>query len=153
MDSEEDDMAAIMGFSSFSDMPKPKRQRLDKSEESATNANNTPLGQRQKRETQIEGLIEGVALSESHAGAAASGVISLPVGRIAEHNHKPSRQFENKTQQNDTLAILNKSFGELTPQDLQRLRSGIKQTDGRTVFFSPSFITQDPWSRMKKQQR
>lgn len=152
MDSEEDDMAAIMGFSSFSDMPKPKRQRLSKEEESATKANNTPLGQRKSRETQIESMIEDVALSERHAGAAASAAVSLPVGRRAENRDNPKHQAVTYTQQFDPLAILSKSVDDLTPQDLQRLRSGVKQVDGRTVFFSPSFIMQDPWNRRRNQR-
>src|ERR1700759_3624510 len=83
---DDDNMAAIMGFSSFSEMPKPKRQKVDDSSSNSlsSNPNKTPLGKRNPRELQASEpeLNSGPGnLLSGHVTSNRADETSLPLGR------------------------------------------------------------------------
>jgi len=155
MDAVDDpDMTAIMGFSSFTEMPKPKRQRLDNTTNTSSldNPNNTPLGQRG------DPIVRNVPTSTSRSKAS-QGTISVPLQQPASlllsraleppSNVSIMQDGTSSAIPTQDKAILMKELEELTSQDLYLLRKGLKRFDGRIVFFTKGFI-EDPWNKAVK---
>jgi hypothetical protein len=173
-----DDMAAIMGFSSFTEMPKPKRQKREEKQSeksnglptnksslsSCENANLTPLGQRGSNKSSIpakqtipvptKSQNEFVDPSSENQNGTANSKRRLPVavsfsGTTHKENTNILTQNHKFTPANREGAVLAKNLDELTDEDLRLLRRGIRAVDGRTVYFSKRFID-DPWAALKK---
>jgi hypothetical protein len=154
--SDDDNMAAIMGFSSFSEMPKPKRQRVDEesSKPSSNNPNEIPLGKRNR--SQIQGLESAPISGQSNLhtlsiSSESADQVALPLGRPSTIGNDSASQVSSSVTSDSQKEhpILEKTLDELTYSDLQVLRHGIRAADGRTIYFSKAFI-EDPWERMKK---
>jgi hypothetical protein len=154
--SDDDDMAAVMGFSSFSEMPKPKRQKVDEkpSKLSSNNPNAIPLGKRMPKERQAAEL-EPIQMKTNQPTTSLTsdfaGQMALPLGR-------PSALGSNSTNHGDSSTssasykghpVLEKALDQLTFSDLELLRHGVRAADGRIIYFSKGFI-EDPWEQVKE---
>jgi hypothetical protein len=167
MDSTEADMAAVMGFSSFTEMPKPKRQKFDKDSASISSPNNpnrAPLGQRHQTSSKVPlqpaSDVEDQPRYASNSPEPISLSLPLPLGRTSgwaslEQAGETSASSYGQAHQSghgEAHPVLSKSLEELTQQDLQILRKGVNDGDGRTVYFTQKFI-EDPWSALKSSSR
>jgi hypothetical protein len=159
MDQMDDEMAAVMGFSSFTEMPKPKRQKFDKDSTSISSSNNpnrAPLGQRHQTSSKIP--LQPVSDGEEQPRYASNSPepMSLPLGRpsgwsgLGQAGEASATSYGQARQSGHGEAhpVLLKSLEELTQQDLQILRKGVNDGEGRTVYFTQKFI-EDPWSALK----
>jgi hypothetical protein len=132
---EEDQMAAMMGFSSFAkpvETVASKKRKLEEATESgepsrppaakgavAHNANYMPLGQPRERIERTE--------------------------RAEPTQHA---QVEPSDDGTGAHPVLQKKLEELTSDDLYALRKGVPDGEGRTVFFLNTFVEEDPWARL-----
>jgi hypothetical protein len=159
----DDDMAAVMGFSSFTEMPKSKRQKVyyeNISTSSSNNPNKAPLGQR--RQNPPEASFQAATDSEEQPRYASNSPEpkSLPLGQPSGRPTSGQAREESSLGYGQTRQVrpgeahpsLSKPLEELTQQDLQLLRRGIRDGEGRTVYFSRRFI-EDPWSPLKSSSR
>jgi hypothetical protein len=144
MDEMDDEMAAVMGFSTFSAVPKPKRQKLSNpSGEQGTSANMIPLGQPKPQARKVpvddtEFPTYDDTTSDNH---------QAPDPSTSSYGQQHAGQSFQNSAISFTETLLKKSLNDLTPEDLSILRRGVKIEDGRTVFFLPKFIEENPWSR------
>jgi hypothetical protein len=140
---EEAEMAKLMGFTGFSTGSKLKKRKLNASEDTTPvdgiqyeirDKSNPNLIEITEPRTQGKGLAKKVTTERDEPAEAAQS---------RDSGHVTSEANAQWTSSEDT--IFNKSLGELTSQDLNRLRFGLKRADGLTVYFMPSFI-EDPWA-------
>jgi hypothetical protein len=161
MDSDDMDMANVMGFSSFSEMPKPKRQKRgnDSPASQTTNPNKTPLGNlKVQRIAQPVG--HDLVLSANALHSSATSSIKLPLGQqaktstaAADDSAAAAIPVEREATaldppRREEKPLLLKTLDELSPSDLQLFRKGVVRADGQKVYFSKGFI-EDPWARLR----
>ncbi|KAF2631547.1 hypothetical protein BU25DRAFT_190813 [Macroventuria anomochaeta] len=153
---ENDEMAAMMGFSSFGGTKKRKFDQAHspaKDEYSASGANSTELGVRTKASSNEnpsgEEPLSAAPLAK--APPPASGLASfLARGQALPEkppNAAPVRQ-DGTTQAGPSASELISFGGPSIPRaELNALRFGVKNADGDTAYFLPSFV-EDPWGKL-----
>jgi hypothetical protein len=166
--SDEIDMAAVMGFSSFSDVPKPKKRKV---EEGGSAANAIPLGQRvratkpeqdEAQESNPTGLpILGQRDEPSsahqrsenhnhqHQGGHGRGGRGGNRGGQHQRNIKDNRPYYPSEETDGAHPVLLKKLEELTKIDEFLLRGGVRDDHQRIVFFTKSML-EDPWEKLRK---
>lgn len=153
---ENDEMAAMMGFSSFGGTKKRKFDQTKspaKEEYSASGANSTELGVRIKAsENQPTG-------GEEVPSAAPATKLPPPTGGLASFlargqalPEKPpqaaSTQSEVSSQVDPSVSELVSFGGPSVPRaDLNALRHGVQNEHGDMAYFLPSFV-EDPWEKL-----
>ena len=153
---ENDEMAAMMGFSSFGGTKKRKFDQANspaKDEYSASGANSTELGVRTKasHDQQPSGeealSATPVVQQQPPAGGLASFLARGQV--LPEKPPKASPAHQEETMQLDTSVAESVSFGgpPIPRAELNALRFGVKNAVGDTAYFLPSFV-EDPWERL-----
>ncbi|KAJ8114410.1 hypothetical protein OPT61_g3701 [Boeremia exigua] len=153
---ENDEMAAMMGFSSFGGNKKRKFDQTKspaQDEYSASGANSTELGVRTKTSNYQQ------ASDEEAAGTATTAKQPAPAGGLASYlargqalPEKPPKAApvqQEETNQEDPAASAEISFGgpSISQAELTALRFGVANTDGDTAYFLPSFV-EDPWEKL-----
>ncbi|KAF2664608.1 hypothetical protein BT63DRAFT_460100 [Microthyrium microscopicum] len=140
---ENDEMAALMGFSAFSETPKTGKKRKSDNphydaskEEQGSGSNNIPLGQPRERLPAASSHPPDSARTpmSSHLPNAVAVADSNATGLTASQGPHP---------------VLAKSMEELTDNDLFALKKGVPDGEGRIVYFQKSFVEEDPWARLK----
>lgn len=159
---ENDDMAAMMGFSSFGGTKKRKFDHANspqaKDDYSASGANSIELGVRTQipsNEQQSGEEIPGAKSPAQHTSAplpTGSGLASF----LARGQALPEKP-PNAVQKQETIAGAGVdfsasetiSFGGLpiSRADLNALKFGVKNGIGDAAYFLPSFV-EDPWERL-----
>ncbi|KAJ4355002.1 hypothetical protein N0V95_003339 [Ascochyta clinopodiicola] len=157
---ENDEMAAMMGFSSFG----AKKRKFDQANSpkaqdvySASGANSTELGVRSKASSNEQ------QDSEDRLGTAspvqqkptqptlASGLASfLARGQaLPEKPPKPTRFPQEAPTAADPAVSEMVSFGgpSISRGELNALKFGVKNESGDAAYFLPSFV-EDPWERL-----
>lgn len=160
MDEENEDIAAAMGFSSFGGEKKRKFEQTNspKTNHSASGANSTQLGVRSKdaaHDTFQDG-VDAAPLNSStpkSAKPAASTGLAEFLARAKALPEKPPQAQgpPSIANQEDSQAIGDVSFGgqPISRAELNALRFGIKNENGDTAYFLPSFV-EDPWANLKR---
>ncbi|KAL1609742.1 hypothetical protein SLS59_001252 [Nothophoma quercina] len=163
---ENDEMAAMMGFSSFGGTKKRKFDQTNspkaKDEYSASGANSTELGVRTKGSSneQQSGVdntdASSTAQFEAKPPPPASGLASF-LARGQALPEKPPNTLQHRQQntlQDDSAASEQVSFGgpSISRAELNVLKFGVKTETGDTAYFLPSFV-EDPWERMTSTTR
>ena len=159
MDEENDDIAAAMGFSSFGGSKKRKFEQASSpvAQDSASGANSTQLGVRPKNISQ-QTPKDGTSAAPSN-NSASKPTKPTPTG-LAEFlargktlPEKPPQVEESPSAagQDDTRATETVSFGgkPITHAELNALRFGVRNENGDTAYFLPSFV-EDPWANLKR---
>ncbi|KAF2027880.1 hypothetical protein EK21DRAFT_70967 [Setomelanomma holmii] len=148
MDEEEDlDIAAAMGFSSFGGVKKRKYDQTNSpktpSVMDASGANSTELGVRPKKASKPTSKAKKAPQPTGLADFLARGQTIPDKPQIAP----PS---ESVSSQHDLSASEMVSFGgsPISKAELNALRIGVKDKNGDTAYFLPSFI-EDPWEKLK----
>ncbi|KAF1350286.1 hypothetical protein EJ07DRAFT_139579 [Lizonia empirigonia] len=157
---ENDEMAAMMGFSSFGGTKKRKFDHANspkaKDDYSASGANSTELGVQTKipsNEQQSGEEISGAKSPVQHTSAplpTASGLASF----LARGQALPEKP-PNAVQKQETIAGVDSSASEtvsfggppISRADLNALKFGVKNGNGEAAYFLPSFV-EDPWERL-----
>lgn len=148
-------MAAMMGFSSFGGTKKRKFDQTKspaKQEYSASGANSTELGVRIKVQEFESGDSEGVHGAAATASAKqppSSGGLASFLARGQALPAKPPQAVPETTAQADPSASEMVSFGgpSITRAELNALRHGVRNENGDTAYFLPSFV-EDPWEKL-----
>lgn len=157
---EEADMAALMGFSTFSEVPKLKRRKLEVESESTNStserkqeqsASSKPLSINPAPQNQAGGssaLHSGPhhSFNQSHRGRGGRGGRGGH-GNQPHGNQKDDRPYYPSEETDEAHPVLSKRLDELTPADLHLLRGGVRDAQQDIVFFSKSMI-EDPWQRI-----
>jgi hypothetical protein len=161
MDEENEDIAAAMGFSSFGGAKKRKFEQANspKTNHSASGANSTQLGVRSKDAVHdaFQDRVDAVPLNSStpkSAKPAASTGLAEFLARAKALPEKPLHAAEGPpsiANQEDSSATENVSFGgqPISRAEVNALRFGIKNENGDTAYFLPSFV-EDPWANLKR---
>lgn len=151
---ENDEMAAMMGFSSFGGTKKRKFDQTKspaKDDNSASGANSTELGVRTKASGNEKSDGEKASSASATTNASAGGLASfLARGQaLPEKPPAPTPVHRGSTSQEDPSASELVSFGgpPVSRSDLNALRFGVRNTDGDTAYFLPSFV-EDPWEKL-----
>ncbi|KAJ4312067.1 hypothetical protein N0V94_007632 [Neodidymelliopsis sp. IMI 364377] len=158
---ENDEMAAMMGFSSFGGAKKRKFDQAEspkaKDEYSASGANSTELGVRTKVSSHgHNGSKENVAAAPSTKQKVrlppSGGGLASFLARGQALPEKPSGGVETPHEtvpQTDSSTLETLSFGgpSISRADLNALKFGIKNENGDTAYFLPSFV-EDPWDKL-----
>lgn len=155
---ENDEMAAMMGFSSFGGTKKRKFDQTNspaKEEYSASGANSTELGVRTKAPENQTSTGEEVPITSASAvttqpppnGGLASFLArgqALPAKPLQPVSSHPEASFQADPSASDTV-----SFGgpSIPRAELNALRNGVRNEDGDTAYFLPSFV-EDPWEKL-----
>jgi hypothetical protein len=153
---EEAEMAKMMGFSGFSSGSKPappggnKKRKLNvsPSDDRTAAPRGIPLGNSKGPNANLIAVPatravprqEAPSLDPAAGGSSGEGAPPAAAGQEARAEAESGGGGEREED-----AVLEKPLERLTGQDLARLRFGIRQADGRTVFFLPSFL-EDPWA-------
>lgn len=152
---ENDEMAAMMGFSSFGGTKKRKFDQAHspaKEEYSASGANSTELGVRTKApdNEQLSGEEAPSTVSHAKPPPPANGLASF-LARGQALPEKPARAPHSqdgpaRTGPSESETV---SFGgtSISRAELNALRFGVKNQDGDTAYFLPSFV-EDPWAAL-----
>lgn len=173
---EDEDIAAAMGFSSFGSAKKRKFDQTNSPKARAagvSGANSTKLGVRPKTAAEVQGQkvqatidtvvsstdAEDAAQSHSHPTttkvegkqkqpAATNLADFLARGQTLPDKSSHTQSLANPPIQDDPSATYTVSFGGpcITQAELNALRSGVKDENGDTAYFLPSFV-EDPWER------
>lgn len=155
---ENDEMAALMGFSDFG-----KKRKFDqtkspvKDEYSASGANSTELGMRTKASDNepTSGENQASATPVSKGAPPAGGLASFLARGQALPDEVPEAAplRREKMKQADPSASELVSFGgaSISRAELNALRFGVKSADGDTAYFLPSFV-EDPWEKLLSQR-
>lgn len=157
---ENDEMAAMMGFSSFGGTKKRKFDRANSpkanDEYSASGANSTELGVRTKVSNNEQQSSEGSGTTSSlHQPSKplppASGLASF-LARGQTLPEKPPKAAHNQQEpldEADASASQTVSFGgpSISRAELNALKFGVKDENGDAAYFLPSFI-EDPWEKL-----
>jgi hypothetical protein len=135
---EEDQMAAMMGFSSFA---APAETIASK-----------------KRKTSDTHYTEGgeAARPPAPKGAAAHNSNYMPLGQPRERVKVEPIESTEQAGPSDEIGhttglhpILQKKLEELISDDLYALRKGVRDAEGRTVFFQNTFVEENPWAKLE----
>lgn len=156
---ENDEMAAVLGFSQFGGTKKRKFDQTKspvKDEYSASGANSTELGVRTKalENQQTRGEEPASAAPVSKETPIAGGLAGF-LARGQALPEKPPQtapvQYE-ATRLSDPSASEMVTFGgaSVSRADLNALRFGIKNAEGDKAYFLPSFV-EDPWEKLLSQ--
>ncbi|KAF2640424.1 hypothetical protein P280DRAFT_526790 [Massarina eburnea CBS 473.64] len=167
-----EDIAAAMGFSSFGGVKKRKYDQTNspKAKPDASGANSTKLGVRPKlasEDSPVDNAPQSQPPSASKTTTtkgkqnqnqpAASGLAAF-LNRGQSLPDKPPKSDEIQTNvpvtqelQGDPDPAHMISFGakEIPRAELNVLRNGVKDGNGDTAYFLPSFV-EDPWAGMRK---
>lgn len=168
---EEDDIAAAMGFSSFGGTKKRKYDQTNspKTKADASGANTTKLGVKTKivassEQENIEdaefisaaGPMYQIAQPQSYNNTqkspAATGLASFLARGQALPGIPPEMQYVNEALSSvGPSATETVSFGgpSISRDQLNALRFGVKNENGDTAYFLPSFV-EDPWKSFMK---
>jgi hypothetical protein len=163
---ENDEMAAMMGFSSFGGTKKRKFDQTNspkaKDEYSASGANSTELGMRTKtlsneQQSDVDNVDTApISQQESKAPPPASGLASfLARGQaLPEKPPNVTQSYQPIPPQIDASASEHVSFGgpSISRAELNALKFGVKTETGDTAYFLPSFV-EDPWERLLASNR
>ena len=157
---ENEEMAAMMGFSSFGGTKKRKFDQTNspkaKEEYSASGANSTELGVRTKAPSNErqggEECTDAAAIPQQKASLPppASGLASF-LARGQKLPEKPptvAQSHQTTVPRADLPASDMVSFGgpSIPRAELNTLRFGVKNENGDTAYFLPSFV-EDPWEK------
>jgi hypothetical protein len=160
MDEENEDMAALMGFSSFGGTKKRKFDQASSpnTKDSASGANSTQLGIRSKDvahdtpKDQTDPISHGDSTSRPAKLAANTGLAEF-LARAKTLPEKPPQSQESLStaNQQDSRTMEPVSFGgeAITRAELNALRFGVRDENGDTAYFLPSFV-EDPWANLKQ---
>ncbi|KAH7390669.1 hypothetical protein BKA66DRAFT_41658 [Pyrenochaeta sp. MPI-SDFR-AT-0127] len=172
---EEDDVeiAAAMGFASFGGTKKRKFDPTNspKAKADASGANSTKLGVRSKRTagTREEEVFQDTTISPAHQApqsqaqipdtaqeaTAPSGLAAfLARGQTLPEGPLGTQKTESALEQEDSAATETLSFGgpPVSRAELNALRFGVKDENGDTAYFLPSFL-EGPWEKLMKNGR
>ncbi|KAJ4383480.1 hypothetical protein N0V86_001529 [Didymella sp. IMI 355093] len=159
---ENDEMAAMMGFSSFGGTKKRKFDQTKspaKEEYSASGANSTELGVRSKApEPQPPGgeEVPGAAATAATKPPPPTGGLASFLARgqalPAKPPHAVSIQPETSSQVDPSASEM-VSFGgpSISRAELNALRHGVRDGNGDPAYFLPSFV-EDPWEKLSTGQ-
>ena len=155
---ENDEMAAMMGFSSFGGAKKRKFDQTSspvKEEYSASGANSTELGVRTKAlEQQPADSEENTTSTAATKQPPSGGGLASFLARGHALPAKPPQTSSvlPTTSEADPQASEMVSFGGLSISraELNALRHGV-QTEHGTAYFLPSFV-EDPWEKLSRSQ-
>ncbi|KAF1931768.1 uncharacterized protein M421DRAFT_417524 [Didymella exigua CBS 183.55] len=155
-----DEMAAMMGFSSFGGTKKRKFDQTKspaKEEYSASGANSTELGVRTKalenQPSVSEEVLSLAAAATTRQPPPSGGLASflargqaLPVKPPQTASIQPEISFQANSSVSEMV-----SFGgpSISRADLNALRHGVQNGHGDMAYFCPSFV-EDPWERLSK---
>jgi hypothetical protein len=164
---DEADMAALMGFSTFSEVQKPKRRKLDADTEnshpttepkedgkSTELSKSLPLSSKSPQNPNDQSISTQPnrphTFNQPHHGRGSRGGRERG-GRGNQHrgNQKDDRPYYPSEETDGAHPVLSKRTDELTPQDLYLLRGGVRDEEGRIVFFNKGMI-EDPWNKTQK---
>lgn len=150
---ENDEMAAMMGFSSFGGTKKRKFDHTKspaKDDYSASGANSTELGVRTKI-PDVEQPDSEEASTATKPVVSSGGLASFLARGQALPEKPPTGTpiHQTSTNQEDPSASEMVSFGgpSITRSELNALRFGVVNADGDNAYFLPSFV-EDPWERL-----
>lgn len=158
---ENDEMAAMMGFSAFGGTKKRKYDQANspkaQDEYSASGANSTELGVRTKVSSDEQKNREenvGVASSTqqtakpSPPGTGLASFLARGQG-LPERPPTAAQQPQEDSSHVDPSASEALSFGgpSVSRAELNALRFGVKDENGDTAYFLPSFV-ENPWERL-----
>ncbi|KAH6643747.1 hypothetical protein C7974DRAFT_407461 [Boeremia exigua] len=148
---ENDEMAAMMGFSSFGGNKKRKFDHTKspaKDDDTASGANSTELGMRTKEldNQQTSGRSTLSAAAPAKEPSSADGLARFLARGQALPEKPPAAAPGHDV---DTSASELVSFGgpSISRAELNALRFGAKNADGDTAYFLPSFV-EDPWAKL-----
>lgn len=160
------DIAAAMGFAAFGSSKKRKFDQTNspKGKADASGANSTQLGVRTKKIEKAEDQngdesVTSIAADDSSSTPsqtrtpAASGLAGfLARGQSLQKSHHDQAQGSSKNIPDPSESEI-VSFGgpSISREELNALRSGVKDERGDTAYFLPSFV-EDPWERLKQSQ-
>ncbi|KAJ4992199.1 hypothetical protein SVAN01_02218 [Stagonosporopsis vannaccii] len=152
---ENDEMAAVLGFSQFGGTKKRKFDQTmspAKDEYSASGANSTELGVRTKAsdnsQTSCGELVSAAPVPEQ---APVAGGLASFLARGQALPEKPSEaapvHYEQARQVGLSAEMV--AFGgvPVSRVDLSALQYGVRNADGDTAYFLPSFV-EDPWEKL-----
>ncbi|KAG9206649.1 hypothetical protein G6514_003486 [Epicoccum nigrum] len=151
---ENDEMAAMMGFSSFGGTKKRKFDQTKspaQDDHSASGANSTELGVRTKA-LNLDQPSSGEVPSASTAMKPPAGGLAAFLARGQALPEKPPKATlphpEGKSQEK-VPGPESVSYGGLpvSRSELNALRFGVKNANGDTAYFLPSFV-EDPWEKL-----
>jgi hypothetical protein len=151
---ENDEMAAMMGFSSFGGTKKRKFEQTKspaQEDHSASGANSTELGVRTKA-LNIDQPSSGEVPSASAAMDSSAGGLAAFLARgqaLPEKPPKVTLPHPEGTSQEKTPGPESVSYGgpSVSRSELNALRFGVKNANGDTAYFLPSFV-EDPWEKL-----
>lgn len=152
---ENDEMAAMMGFSSFGGTKKRKYDQTKspaKEEYSASGANSTELGVRIKapeNQTSGDGETPATSATATTMQPPPSGGLASFLARGQALPAKPPQTVSSHPEvlsQADPSASEMVSFGgpSISRAELNALRFGVRNENGDAAYFLPSFV-EDPW--------
>lgn len=155
---ENDEMAAMMGFSSFGGTKKRKFDQTKspaKEEYSASGANSTELGVRTKApetQTSSDGEISIISATAAATQPPPSGGLASFLARGQALPAKPPQTALSHTEtlsQDNHSASEKVSFGgpSISRAELNALRFGVPNENGDAAYFLPSFV-EDPWEKL-----
>jgi len=153
---ENDEMAAVLGFSQFGGTKKRKFDQTKspvKDEYSASGANSTELGVRTKAlgNQQTSGE-ETVSVAPVSKNIPVAGGLA---GFLARGQALPEKPPESVPVQYEATRLVDPSASEMikfggasvSRADLNALRFGVKNAEGDKAYFLPSFV-EDPWEKL-----
>ncbi|KAF3010714.1 hypothetical protein E8E13_006498 [Curvularia kusanoi] len=151
---ENDEMAAMMGFSSFGGTKKRKFDQTNspaKDDYSASGANSTELGVRTKTLETDQPTGEYVPSVSAVTKPAAAGLAGFLARGQAMPDRPPKATSLPQADENDESVSASElvSFGgpSVSRSELNALRFGVKDANGDTAYFMPSFV-EDPWEKL-----
>ncbi|KAF3050920.1 hypothetical protein E8E11_007113 [Didymella keratinophila] len=155
---ENDEMAAMMGFSSFGGTKKRKFDQTKspaEEEYSASGANSTELGVRTKapeNQPSGDGEVPITSVTAATTQPPPSGGLASFLARGQALPAKPPQTASSHSEapsQADPSASEMVSFGgpSITRAELNALRFGVRNENGDAAYFLPSFV-EDPWEKL-----
>lgn len=149
-----DEMAAMMGFSSFGGTKKRKFDQTNspaKDDHSASGANSTELGVRTKTLETDQPTGEYVPSVSAVTKPAAGGLAGFLARGQALPDKLPKAPSLPQADENHEPVSASElvSFGgpSVSRSELNALRFGVKDVNGDTAYFMPSFV-EDPWEKL-----
>lgn len=174
MEEDDLDIAAAMGFASFGGTKKRKFDHTNspKSKADASGANSTKLGMRSKGKSRTrEGEdFRDIAVEPVNQASQSQSLASKPntaqdptdsglavfLARGQRLPEKPptTQQMDSAPDQEDSSASETLSFGgpPISRAELNALQFGVRNENGDTAYFLPSFV-EDPWEKLAQSGR
>ena len=151
---ENDEMAAMMGFSSFGGTKKRKFDQTKspaQDDHGASGANSTELGVRTKALSIDQPSSKEIASASAAMKPSGGGLAAFLVRGQALPEKPPKATFPRPegTGQEQVPAPESVSYGgpSVSRSELNALRFGVKIANGDTAYFLPSFV-EDPWEKL-----